>query len=392
MARRISEDYSGLAKTSQYGKDAPARLIATGRILPVLDGLDEISSELISAAIDGIDSAIASGTPAVVTCRAQEYEAAVLTGGQVLTAAAVVEIEPVHPDDAITYLSNAVPSGTSRWEPIFSQLRVDPAGPLALALSTPLMIWLARTVYSRPESRPDELTNTGRFPDSISIENHLLDALIPALYADRPSPPGSEVQRAYRASQARHWLTILARYLSKAEADKVEVPRGGQSTDLAWWQLYRLFPRAQRGLCILLYLIPCGIIPTILVVWLTMGFTDRRTVNLLVVGSIGITAAAFDAMFFRPPPPGRVQFRLPEPGYLFEVIKSSLAFGLIVGATIGSAAGIAVSISNGPITALKSGLISGSIAGLSIVFISMLNGPVDTVRQLAQRPSLVRIE
>ena len=172
------------------------------------------------------------------------------------------------------------------------------------------------------------------------------------------------------------------------ESDKVGLPAGGQSTDLAWWDLYRLIPRAQRGLCILLYSIPFAITPTGLVVWLTLGFTERRIVNLLVVGSIGIAAAAIDAMFFHPPPPGRVQIQRPEASYLFKAIKTSLAFGLIVGATVGAAAGIVISISNGPATALKSGAISGFIAGLIIVLIGMLNGPVDTVQAASPRSVL----
>jgi hypothetical protein len=387
MARRIAEDYSGLGKTSEYGKDAPARLISTGRVLPVLDGLDEISPQLLSMAIDGIDSAIASGTPAVVTCRAEEYEAAVSAGGQVLTTAAVVEIEPVHANDVVAYLASTVPTGTVQWEAVFNQLRADPAGQLAAALSTPLMIWLARTVYSRPGSRPEELTNSERFPNRISVESHLLDALIPALYAHRPNPPGAPVRQQYRETHARRWLTVLACYLSKPETGKAEVRKSGQSTDLAWWQLYRLLPRAQRGLCVLIYSIPCAIIPAILVIWLSIGFTGSRIVKVAIVLSIGITAATLDAVFFRPPPPGRVQFRLPEAGELFDVVKSSLTFGLIVGVTIGSAGGIAVAVSRGPGTALKSGLISGAFAGLSVVCVGMLNGPVDTVR--ATNPTAV---
>jgi hypothetical protein len=389
MARRISEDYSGLAKASQYGKNAPAQLIATGRIFPVLDGLDEISPELVSAAIDGIDSAISSGVPAVVTCRSQEYETAVMTGGQMLTAAAVVEIEPVRPDDVISYISHSALPGTGQWRSVFARLASEPTGPLAQALSTPLMVWLVRTIYTQPGSQPVELIDPDRFPDAISIENHLLDALIPALYADRPNSPGARAKHMYRASQASHWLTLLARYSMNTQSNKVGLSTGGQSTDLAWWDLYRLIPRAQRGLCVLLYSIPFAIIPTGLVVWLTLGFTERRIVNLLVVGSIGIAAAAIDSMFFHPPPPGRVQIQRPEASYLFKAIKTSLAFGLIVGATVGSAAGIVISISSGPATALKSGAISGFIAGLTIVLIGMLNGPVDTV-QAASPGSVLR--
>jgi predicted NACHT family NTPase len=46
IARRIVEDYPGLANADLYGQKAPWRLVSEGRIIPILDGLDEIPSEL----------------------------------------------------------------------------------------------------------------------------------------------------------------------------------------------------------------------------------------------------------------------------------------------------------------------------------------------------------
>jgi predicted NACHT family NTPase len=83
LARKLIEEYPGLANTAAYGPQAAQRLVAEGRILPVLDGLDEVPPVLHAAAIDAVDQAIAGGRPLVVTCRSAEYEEAVLRGGTI---------------------------------------------------------------------------------------------------------------------------------------------------------------------------------------------------------------------------------------------------------------------------------------------------------------------
>ncbi|WP_426513177.1 BTAD domain-containing putative transcriptional regulator [Dactylosporangium sp. McL0621] len=238
LAYRLLEDYPGLGNTAAYGPSAATRLVTEGRVLPILDGLDETPPALHAAAIDALDRAIAGGRPLVVTCRADEYENAVHRGG-ILASAAVVEIEPVELDDAISFLTARHHPGDTRWQPVIDHLRGHRDGPLARALTTPLMVDLARTTYHDSASDPTELLDPQRFTDRATIERHLLDAFLPAVYAQRPQPPGlsPETVRSHGPDQARRWLTFLARHL-----------RHLQTRDFAWWHLVRAIPRPVRGL------------------------------------------------------------------------------------------------------------------------------------------------
>jgi DNA-binding SARP family transcriptional activator len=241
LAARLVEEYPGLANTAQYGPQAATRLVLDGRIIPVLDGLDETPPALHAVAIDALDHAMAGGQPLMVTCRSAEYELAVKQSGAILTRAAVVEIEPVELNAAIAFLTAHKRAGETRWDTLVGHLRRHPGGALAQALRTPLMVDLARTAYTRPDTDPDELCDTTRFCDRGAIEGFLLDRYLPAVYARRPSPPAHEdrpaLLRPYDPGQAERWLAFLARHLHRQ-----------QTWDLAWWRLDRALPRRTRGL------------------------------------------------------------------------------------------------------------------------------------------------
>jgi hypothetical protein len=242
LARRLLADYPGLANKAAYGPDAATRLVTEGRVLPILDGLDETPPALHAAAIDALDRAVAGGRPLVLTCRTAEYEDAVRQGSAILAGAAVVELEPVDLDEAVAFLTARLRAGDTRWQPVIAHLRRHPTGPLAQALSTPLMVDLART------ADPAGLLG---LPDRAAIEDHLLDAFLPTTYAQHPAPPPpalkSPTPRRYRPEQARHWLTSLA-----------------QTQELAWWHLVQAIPGPARGLVfglpIALVFAVCGLV------------------------------------------------------------------------------------------------------------------------------------
>jgi DNA-binding SARP family transcriptional activator len=240
LARMLVAEYPGLANVTAYGRAAATRLVADGRIMPVLDGLDEMPAGSHAAAIDAIDRAAAGGGPIVVTCRAAEYERAVRSAGVMLAGATVVEIEPVELDAAITFLTAREPHGSTRWQPVIAHLREHPAGALAQALRTPLMVDLARTAYRDPATDPADLCDRTRFPDSATCQEHLLDQYLPAVYTHQPAPPDQHhgrVQRQYDPRQAERWLTFVARHL-----------RQTRTHDLAWWRFDRALPRWLAGL------------------------------------------------------------------------------------------------------------------------------------------------
>lgn len=230
LIRRITEDYPFLNDPQRCGPDAPARLVRSHRVLPVLDGLDEMPAAWHASAITALNDAVADARPVVLTCRSDEYQAAVATTGTPLARAAVVEIEPVAPDDIVTYLSAGQIDGHARWAPVIRCLRTNPDGPLACALSTPLMVYLARTMYTAPGNDPAELCDTDRFPDRRTIEDHLLNGYLPAVY-QQSAIASPSTGRQDNTDRPRRWLGFLARHLDHLNTH-----------DLAWWQIPSAIP------------------------------------------------------------------------------------------------------------------------------------------------------
>ncbi|MEU9956566.1 NACHT domain-containing protein [Streptomyces sp. NPDC050982] len=207
--------------------EIPRTLLTHGLLVPVLDGLDEIPESARRSAIRGINNAIGGERPVVVTCRATEYEDLIRGGAPTLRRAPVVEISPVPPGDVAAYLREVDwPSGTD-WSQVFARLRAEPRGPLAAALSTPLMVTSARLVYQRGGGDPGELLDGERFDCRYAVEDHLMHRLVDAAYAPDPAlPEETRGQDRWTAEQARGWLTFLACHL-----------HDHRERDLAWWQM-----------------------------------------------------------------------------------------------------------------------------------------------------------
>jgi hypothetical protein len=188
VARRLAADQRTVLSRHSDPVTVAGRLVEQNRVLPVLDGLDELPASAFGAAMTVLDDYAAAGRPLVVTCRTREYERA----GHILTTAAVVELEPVGVDAAVAYLSYPETART-RWEPIFAHLRrADADDPLVRSLSTPLMIALARTAYRDPGTDPSELLALG---EPARIAGRLMDQFVVA---------------AYPGARQRRWLGTLA--------------------------------------------------------------------------------------------------------------------------------------------------------------------------------------
>jgi hypothetical protein len=201
---------------------AAKRLVEADLILPVIDGLDELPTGLRNHAVAAISrEPLQAGL--VITSRTSEYEQMVERSGESLTGAAVVELEPVSGSSAITFIQSLILSGDRRWEPVFENIRMHPGSPVAKALSTPLMVSLARQAYRSPKTDPAELLG---FENGAALQQHLLGTIIDDSYG-----PGSisEVYGSgarYTAAAARRWLTFIALQMDR---DKTR--------DLAWWRL-----------------------------------------------------------------------------------------------------------------------------------------------------------
>ncbi|MFD8079211.1 NACHT domain-containing protein [Streptomyces sp. NPDC059718] len=235
MAASLSATYPG----TTWGRE----LLAAGRILPVLDGLDEIPAPMQADAVRRLNAELDADAPVLLTCRTEEY-ADVVEHGDVFTAAAVVELRPLSIADASSYLERTArptrsPSGrrTTRWAPVLDKLRSTPDDPAARSLGhvlgSPLMVAMARTNYDETGADPAELL-APRFHDSTVLEQHLLDAFVHAAFRDASGAKGDD---------ARRWLGFLAHHLQRH-----------QTRDLAWWQLRLLLPWPLRRLAPILLL------------------------------------------------------------------------------------------------------------------------------------------
>lgn len=228
VVRRLNEDYPALCDVHAYGRDAAARLVAENQVMVVLDGVDELPAHLHAPALDGVNRA--SGVrPVVVTCRSQEYRAAVAESGAFLSGAAVVELAPVLPEAVAEHIAETQLDADTRWRPVTAALLAQPGGPLASALSSPLMVHLARTVYASPGSRPEELQ---LFSTHEAIESVLLGGYVPTVYGPRVDVVDTyRVRRrtsVWPVGDVARWLKVLARW-------------PGQ--EFLWWHLVLAFPR-----------------------------------------------------------------------------------------------------------------------------------------------------
>jgi hypothetical protein len=263
LADQLTRDYAGLAEEVRLGTGETGRvadlLVASGRVTPVLDGFDELPEALRAGAIEQING-LGSDRPLLVTSRPDEYLDAVRHGGRGVVAATVVELCPLRLAEAKAYLREAtatLPDG--RWDPVTARLDADPDGPLAAALTTPLLLWLARTIYEDSDNDPAELAAMARFADRAAIENHLLDMFVPAVYAPRAYRGGGPRPR-YPARRATRWLAFLAAHLERT---------GTQ--ELAWWRLYPARAGAD-GLGVVVRLVLLGGLGWALMRWMVRGY------------------------------------------------------------------------------------------------------------------------
>ena len=260
IAARLLRDHPGLGASLPDGTTLAAALVEHDFILPILDGFDEIAPGLQADALARLNDA--SRVRLVLTSRTEEYRAAV-DATKPLTGAPCVELMRLGLDDLTEYLrltARKSDQGVPLWQPVLDEMRREPSTPeceaVAAALTTPLMVVLAQTVYGgKPNRDPAELIEPRRFPTAGSVETHLMEQLVPVAYCR------STEGRRFEPDRARHWLGRLARHLERL---------GGR--DLAWWELGASMHRLARATVMALAV---GLVFTVLdtvAVGLLLGF------------------------------------------------------------------------------------------------------------------------
>ncbi|XVS68243.1 NACHT domain-containing protein [Actinosynnema sp. CA-299493] len=340
LVDRLARDYTGLDATGPDGKSLAASLVETGRVLPVLDGFDEIADGLHRAALEELD---ATAMPLVLTSRTGQYAAASGKTGP-LSGALGIELVDLTLGDLVDYLPRATREDSIRWAPVLDELRADPrteAGDaLAAVLVTPLMASLARATFGASPGRdPSELLDTSRFGSAGAVEAHLLADYTLAVYR-RPAHDGR--RRRWEPEDAERWLGYLARHLTEL-----------RTPDLEWWKLGETVRRRSRVLAValvsglvigLVEAITAGIAVEVLggpMRGIVLALVAGPLVGLLVGSTFGFVNWAVGRFFPAALEPSRVRVRIPPvAGAGHARIKPRLWRGLVLGLGLGLGFGL----------------------------------------------------
>jgi len=212
------------------GENLARALLDSGKIMPVLDGLDEIPDDVRASAIARLDEGLSYGERFVATCRTDDFKEATIShwGEAVnLRGAAVIELLPLRFDAAFEYLMDSAPTVQSRtrWTAVEEKIRTHPA--LRQVLESPLMVTLARSIYNTARN-PSHIGNIPD-PEGLTTSRHprqdLLRGFIPAVYQSGPSSRWS-------IGDSERWLKFLAGHLEA----RIEMP------DFILWDLAKSIP------------------------------------------------------------------------------------------------------------------------------------------------------
>lgn len=378
LVDRLLADYPAL-RSPGLGREVVRALAARGQILPVLDGLDELPAAARADVITALNRSLGDDDQLILTSRTKEYAKAVAAAGRVLTSAAVLEPTPLSPGTAADYLDRCLPPRPpgSPWEPVLTALRATRTGPggrpaggpaaaVAAVATTPLGLWLLRTVYTAPGADPASLTDRDRFPDAAALRTHLFDELIPAVIATRrpgtdPDGPAEPFRprRAHEPERVRRWLGYLA--------DRLTHPRAADRTprthDLAWWRLARetltVAPRmGVAGNFTWAMLLGFGTV-------LVAGTAVRGAPGPAAIPAIALVAVAVFAVagwgaiaFWSRDTPGYVELRLRKPlSRLGTAVPTGLGFGIAAGLCAREIFGAGAAVPFGIAGALATGLV-----------------------------------
>ncbi|MFI6744362.1 NACHT domain-containing protein [Nonomuraea sp. NPDC050451] len=393
LAERLKCDYPALS-APQLGAGAAAALAERGWILPVLDGLDEIPDDARAKMIEALNASLTPDDQLILTSRTAEFAAAVTQAGRPLNAAAVITPKLLTPADAVGYLTACLPADPPpAWQQVLSALSAQTPPGLTELASTPLGLWLIRTVYIASGADPAPLAGPlGR--DSAALRAHLLDRLIPVLIQARP--PSTDPADHYRPRRrlnpdtTSRYLAYLARCFPPAI-----------TRDIAWWHIARTipyFPLAAAltiGLTTLLGfglafgLVGVGLVIPVLRTVLESGLAPSELWSILrsdvpfglrtglrvglVFGLALGLAVGLAAIGSRNNQPSRhTNFYLrrrttPNPRALARRLAVGSAFGLVVG----PAAGFVVMPEAGLARALATGLVCGLAGGLAVALLAI---------------------
>ncbi|ADJ43197.1 P-loop containing NTPase [Amycolatopsis mediterranei S699] len=280
VAARLLEAWIVRSLTEMYGIEAKmaARLVGERRIVPVLDGLDEMDARQYRPAraaelVRALNHFSSGELPRfVLTSRPGCFDRLTKPPGDQeavpLQHATVIELEPLKRADVIAYLKYRFPDPAgsprahARWQPIITELRSGKETPLKQAMTVPLYLFLLTAAYRSDDSRPAEIL---RLTTVDEVRDRLFELLVVA-GAER----NGQVLGSYRhlpPERAMHWLENLA------EAQVLHGTIAESSIDIQIPRIHRIGGRLPRLLAA--FVMGAVLLPTWLLCWSSLedGFT-----------------------------------------------------------------------------------------------------------------------
>ncbi|GAB2966200.1 hypothetical protein [Saccharothrix stipae] len=177
-----------LAAEWPVGRAAASALVDAGLVHVIVDGVDRLAAGLRTRFVTEVREL---AVPVLLTSRPIDVDGAMPT----LT----LDPPPLH-------------ALLRRWPRIADEVRANPSGPLATALSDLVIRFVFVQTYSKPGADPSGLLDPSAFDDVAKVEEHLLDE------------PAGEV---------RSWLRGMAHWA-----------RTTGESGIAWWRLPEPVPRS----------------------------------------------------------------------------------------------------------------------------------------------------
>ncbi|HEU5270812.1 MAG TPA: NACHT domain-containing protein [Jatrophihabitans sp.] len=351
--------------SAEYG--VPERvahaLIDYGRILPVLDGLDEMDPPgqppvQAALAIARLNGPPWRGRPIVVTCRSAVYEALRAAGTHDgISGCKIVALRALRSDEIAEWIQTLLDRDDQISEtharsiaPILAEIDVHPNGVLARALDTPWMLTLALSYVERADAAAMRALTAAESTEAIT--DLLFAAQVPIACAQQPGPA---TEWRYTEAEVQQWMHTLARHLSEDE-------NGQPRNQVALHQLWLMAGGATaRRLHRVLLTVVSVLSGGGLVFWLS-GSLRVGLASMLVFGFLGWLAGGVE------PQPERAILRTRRKGSLRARLVTGLLRGSTWGLFMGLGFGLATGLTAGSRTGLLVGLLiapwAGSLTGL----------------------------
>lgn len=315
LVRHLAFDYSVHPRVGRA-------LVDSGRILPFVDGLDEMDLEggtptRSREAVDQLNETPWRSRPVVVMCRSETYAALRRAQGRAdagLHLATAVSLSALTAEKVGGYLTECrIAQGieSDEWAPVMKAIRNAPDGPLARALHTPWL--LTATAQHLSYGGAKAATELATAHNDDEVRNKVFATMIPAAVAGLPRRRGG---RKYTEGQVHLWLQNLADHLADNLAS------GGNGTDVSLQEIWRIAPMGAR--------IMHGVLVfAILGVALFAGLLITVEPVMIHVGYIAALAVVMG--LFATGRPDRVPLATQRPGVLRKELALAMLFGSLTG-------------------------------------------------------------